>query len=57
MVYNYFIVNPNCVFIKGFLLSYVGPTVYNDVFAGTGDAQRCRAGDPTTPLASPRRAW
>jgi hypothetical protein len=36
MVYNYFIVNPNCVFIKGFLLSYVGPTVYNDVFAGTG---------------------
>ncbi len=36
MVYNYFIVNPNCVFMKGFLLSYVGPTVYNDVFAGTG---------------------
>jgi len=36
MVYNYFIVNPNCVFIKGFLLSYVGPTVYNDVFAGIG---------------------
>ncbi len=36
MVYNYFIVNPNCVFMKGFLLTYVGPTVYNDVFAGTG---------------------
>jgi hypothetical protein len=36
MLYDYFIVNPNCVFIKGFLLSYVGPAVYNDVFAGTG---------------------
>jgi hypothetical protein len=36
MLYNYFIVNPNCTFIKGFLLSYVGPAVYNDVFAGTG---------------------
>ena len=36
VVYNYFLVNPNCVFIKGLLLSYVGPAVYNDVFAGTG---------------------
>jgi Peptidase family M28 len=36
MVYNYHIANPNCVFVKGFGLSYVGPTVWNDVFAGTG---------------------
>ncbi len=36
MVYNYHIANPNCVFIKGFLLSYVGAPVWNDVFAGTG---------------------
>jgi hypothetical protein len=36
VVYNYHIANPNCVFIKDFLLTYVGPSVVNDVFAGTG---------------------
>lgn len=36
MVYNYHIANPNCVFVKGFGLTYVGASVWNDVFAGTG---------------------
>ena len=36
MVYNYHIVNPNCVFLKGFLLTYVGRAVVDDIFAGTG---------------------
>ena len=36
MIYNYHIANPNSVFVKGLLLTYVGPSVYNDIFAGTG---------------------
>ncbi len=36
VVYNYFIVNPNCVFIKGFQWAAASETVWNDVFAGTG---------------------
>ena len=36
MIYNYHIANPNCVFIKDFLLTYVSPEVVNDVFLGTG---------------------
>ncbi|MBE3111469.1 MAG: M20/M25/M40 family metallo-hydrolase, partial [Acidobacteria bacterium] len=36
MIYNYHITNPNSVFVKGLLLTYVGPSVYNDIFAGTG---------------------
>lgn len=36
MVYNYHIVNPNCVFLKGLLLTYIGRTVVDDIFAGTG---------------------
>ena len=36
VVYNYHIVNPNCVFIKGLVLMYVGRNVINDVFRGTG---------------------
>ncbi len=36
MIYNYHLANPNSVFVKGLLLSYVGPSVYNDIFAGTG---------------------
>jgi hypothetical protein len=36
MAYNYFIVNPNCVFAKGFLMSAVSAAVVNDLFAGTG---------------------
>ncbi len=35
MIYDYHIANPNCVFIKDFILTYVGPSVVNDVFAGT----------------------
>ncbi|MDO8836873.1 MAG: M20/M25/M40 family metallo-hydrolase [Vicinamibacterales bacterium] len=34
MVYNYHIVNPNGVFLKGLLLSYVGRAVMDDLFAG-----------------------
>jgi hypothetical protein len=36
LVYNYFIVNPNCAFVKGFAWAAVGKTVWDDVFAGTG---------------------
>jgi hypothetical protein len=36
VIYNYLIVNPNCVFIKGLLLSYIGKSVVDDVFSGTG---------------------
>jgi hypothetical protein len=36
VVYNYFIVNPNCAFLKGFQWAAVGKTVWDDVFAGTG---------------------
>jgi hypothetical protein len=34
MLYNYQIANPNCVFVKGFGLTYVGKTVVDDLFAG-----------------------
>jgi hypothetical protein len=36
MIYNYHIANPNCVFVRGFGLTYVGRSVSDDVFAGTG---------------------
>ena len=36
MVYDYHIANPNCVFVKGFVLTYVGRSVVEDLFAGTG---------------------
>lgn len=36
MVYNYHLANPNCVFVKGLGLAYVGRAVWDDVFAGTG---------------------
>jgi len=36
LVYNYFIVNPNCVFVKGFGTAAVSRVVWDDVFAGTG---------------------
>ena len=36
MVYNYFIVNPNNAFAKGFVMSAIGPAVVNDLFVGTG---------------------
>jgi len=36
MVYDYHIANPNCVFLKDFILTYVGRAVVDDLFAGTG---------------------
>ncbi len=36
MIYDYHIANPNCVFLKDFILTYASPGVVNDVFAGTG---------------------
>jgi hypothetical protein len=36
LVYNYFIVNPNCAFVKGFGWVAVSRAVWDDVFAGTG---------------------
>jgi Zn-dependent M28 family amino/carboxypeptidase len=36
MIYDYHIANPNCVFLPGFQLSYVGRAVMDDLFAGTG---------------------
>ena len=36
MVYDYHIANPNCVFVKGFQLMYVGRAVMDDLFSGTG---------------------
>ena len=39
VLYNYHIVNPNCVFIKGLIIHYVGRNVINDIFAGTGKAR------------------
>jgi hypothetical protein len=34
MIYDYHIANPNCVFLPGFLVTYVGRTVVEDLFAG-----------------------
>jgi len=36
MLYDYHIANPNCAFVKGLLLIYVGRGVVDDLFAGTG---------------------
>jgi hypothetical protein len=36
VLYNYHIVNPNCVFVKGLIITYVGRNVIEDVFRGTG---------------------
>jgi hypothetical protein len=38
VIYNYHLANPNGVFVKGLGLTYVGPTVWNDVFAMTSSA-------------------
>ncbi len=35
ILYNYLITNPNCLFIKDFILSNVGDTVVNDIFMAT----------------------
>ena len=34
MLYNYHITNPNCKFIKGFVLTYIGKEILNDLFTG-----------------------
>lgn len=34
MIYDYHIVNPNAVFVKGLILTYVGRAVMDDLFAG-----------------------
>ncbi len=36
MIYDYHIANPNSVFIKDFIVTYIGESVAEDVFAGTG---------------------
>jgi hypothetical protein len=36
MVYNYHIANPNCAYLEDFQLTYVGKSVINDIFSGTG---------------------
>lgn len=36
MLYHYHIANPNCLFIKNFILTYVGKTVVKNIFTGTG---------------------
>ncbi len=40
MVYDYHIVNPNARFVKGFILTYVGNAVMDDLFAGLPMAHR-----------------
>ncbi len=36
MIYNYHIANPNSVFIDGLVVTYVAPSIVEDVFQGTG---------------------
>ncbi len=36
MLYNYHITNPNCLYIKDLVLTYVGETIVKDIFLGTG---------------------
>ncbi len=36
MLYNYHIVNPNCLYIKDFIIANVGNTIVGDIFKGTG---------------------
>jgi len=40
MLYNYHITNPNCLFMKGFVLTYVGKSVVEDLFLGTGKVHK-----------------
>jgi len=40
MLYNYQISNPNCTYLEGFILSYVGKTIVDDIFLGTGKDSR-----------------
>jgi hypothetical protein len=36
MLYHYPISNPNCLYIKDFILTYIGKTVVADIFQGSG---------------------
>ena len=36
MMYHYHIANPNCLYIKDFILTYVGAAVVADIFQGSG---------------------
>ena len=36
MLYNYHIVNPNCLYIENFFIANVGKAVIEDIFKGTG---------------------
>ena len=36
MLYHYPIANPNCLYIKDLVLTYVGPEVVHDIFRGSG---------------------
>ena len=36
MLYRYLIANPNCLFLEDFVLTYVGQSVVDDIFTGTG---------------------
>ena len=45
MIYNYHITNPNCLFIKGLVLTYVGRSVVEDIFLGTGRNHKKTKGD------------
>jgi hypothetical protein len=40
MIYNYHIANPNCLFLKGLVLTYVGKTIVDDIFLGTGKTHK-----------------
>ena len=40
MIYDYHIANPNCQFIKGLVLTYVAPSIVEDVFQGTGNSHK-----------------
>ncbi len=36
MLYNYQVSNPNCTYLEDLILSYVGKTIVEDIFLGTG---------------------
>lgn len=40
MLYVYHIANPNCTYYKDFILSYVGNTIVDDIFQGTGKTHK-----------------
>jgi hypothetical protein len=40
MLYIYHIANPNCLFIKDFILTYIGSSIVDDIFSGTGKSHK-----------------